>query len=1470
MGPKTLRRAAIAAVVLVLGVVAVVLLQRYQVSRLGRGNLAAAEAAEKAGDLAKAEEAYLQHVTVFPDDLDAQVKYADVLLRRSRTPGRIEQAVTIYMSVLNRDPSRDDARRAAAVLLADGGGEENTGRARDYLGVLLKKSPEDPELWYYMGRCQERTRDFADALASYEKAFKPGFKDRFDARGRAARLARRELNQPEKADAIVDEMVAAEPAEAGAYMERGRYRSRVLTGDGRLDLARADFEEAARLTPKDAAPYLELSRLALEKSPPDVDAAGRAIAKGLEADPASAKLYIASAQLQLGEKDPAAAMRTLRKGLDLLPDDYGLRLAMCDILASKGATAELRAQVEELKRLGLAYHAAYFEAYAHINAREWKEARRILADELAVVKDNAPFRASIDALLARCYANLGDVERQRNALAAAVSQDPTNVAARLAWIAEEAERGDVDRAMAEYRALADSQPAARLALARLLILRNRRMPAARQDWAEVDQLVAQVERDAPGSNEAAVLRADVLLAQGRLDEAAAVLQAARDKGVRDAAAPRVWIALADVAASRKDLGGALRTLEEAREALGDSAALRVARAKVVAARGGPELAANLVKVADDLDALDPAARAAVLDAVGDELIRRGARAEASAILARRAALTPNDVQPRLKQLALAVPTGEDPSPEAIAAAHAEIKAVLDDIEKAEGPDGYMVRFARIEYLLWQAKVSGDASEKARFRNEARTRLAELRSRRPDWSLLPLASARLEEQEIELAKDDADRLARTSRAADLYRQAVDMGQRNLQVVQRATELLMEAGRTAEVGQLWNRVPALNDESMNASLVERSLLDKSLRDKEFDKAEELVRLRIAARPKEFSERILLAQILLWQQRTDEAEEALRQALADDPSDPSRYIVLVQFLVATGRTAKAEEVAGRVEKGVGPERGPLALAGCAGLIAQGYQAAAQEAPRARWLGVAKGAYAKAQAAKPGDFALRREYVEFLLRSQLVEDVEKELTAILKPPAGAKAAPSAADLAWARRTLALTYVARFELAHDYQQALKALYLYAPPGRDDVKAPEDPADLRVLARIYEAQRVTGYRAKALAILEKLAADGQASEEDRFLLARIYAADGRWDDAHREYRALMAEDAKPTTSAQALNQKVVRLVHYASQLIGHVKAGGADAAADAAEARELIERLRKFQPAGFNVLALECRLDAATGSPDKATARIREIADRPKTAPELARATADLAEELGLMDLAEGLYKRNATEAARLEHQLDYAAFLGRRGRIKEALDVCEPLWKATPNPEPIAPTVIAVLLSSRTYNDESQIGRVSGWIERSLEQNPSSPLLTVALATIRDRQQRYDDAVALYRKAVELRGGEVIPLNNLAWLLSLQGEKGAAPLEMINKAIALRGPIPEFLDTRGVVHLTNGQVQPAIKDLEEAILIDPSAGRYFHLARAYLEAGEVDKARRSLDRARASGLDPADIHPLERPALAQVEKALK
>ena len=90
---------------------------------------------------------------------------------------------------------------------------------------------------------------------------------------------------------------------------------------------------------------------------------------------------------------------------------------------------------------------------------------------------------------------------------------------------------------------------------------------------------------------------------------------------------------------------------------------------------------------------------------------------------------------------------------------------------------------------------------------------------------------------------------------------------------------------------------------------------------------------------------------------------------------------------------------------------------------------------------------------------------------------------------------------------------------------------------------------------------------------------------------------------------------------------------------------------------------------------------------------------------------------------------------------------------------------------------------------------------------------------------------------------NNLAWLLALKDDQGKEALVDIDNAIKLVGPLPDYLDTRGVIYLNLKKTQDAIKDLQSAVEADPSPPKLFHLAQAYLQANNRERGQVLLER---------------------------
>ena len=145
------------------------------------------------------------------------------------------------------------------------------------------------------------------------------------------------------------------------------------------------------------------------------------------------------------------------------------------------------------------------------------------------------------------------------------------------------------------------------------------------------------------------------------------------------------------------------------------------------------------------------------------------------------------------------------------------------------------------------------------------------------------------------------------------------------------------------------------------------------------------------------------------------------------------------------------------------------------------------------------------------------------------------------------------------------------------------------------------------------------------------------------------------------------------------------------------------------------------------------------------------------------------------------------------------------------------------------------------------------------------------DVSGRYQEAENMYVKCIEKRPNDARSLNNLAWLKTLRGADLPEALELINKATANASKIivPELLDTRSVIHMKLGDSQKAIADLNQAIAVNPTAAKYFHLAQAQLQAGNKPAAVEALGKAGPKGTVPAGLHALEAPAYEKLIKDL-
>jgi Tfp pilus assembly protein PilF len=78
------------------------------------------------------------------------------------------------------------------------------------------------------------------------------------------------------------------------------------------------------------------------------------------------------------------------------------------------------------------------------------------------------------------------------------------------------------------------------------------------------------------------------------------------------------------------------------------------------------------------------------------------------------------------------------------------------------------------------------------------------------------------------------------------------------------------------------------------------------------------------------------------------------------------------------------------------------------------------------------------------------------------------------------------------------------------------------------------------------------------------------------------------------------------------------------------------------------------------------------------------------------------------------------------------------------------------------------------------------------------------------------------------------------------------------------------MIYLTAGERQLALDDLQKAVANDPlSASKHYHLAQALLANNDKEKARQTLETAKAKGFTPNGLDALEQPSYPNFLKGL-
>jgi putative PEP-CTERM system TPR-repeat lipoprotein len=302
-----------------------------------------------------------------------------------------------------------------------------------------------------------------------------------------------------------------------------------------------------------------------------------------------------------------------------------------------------------------------------------------------------------------------------------------------------------------------------------------------------------------------------------------------------------------------------------------------------------------------------------------------------------------------------------------------------------------------------------------------------------------------------------------------------------------------------------------------------------------------------------------------------------------------------------------------------------------------------------------------------------------------------------------------------------------------------------------------------------------------------------------------------------------------------------------------------------------LQPSNPAVRAMLVRIDLARGNTSRANSTLAELQKQYPNSPTVLNLVAAQHGVAGRIDVARTTYAKAAAAAPNdmeaLEGLVGTSFASGRKQDAIQAVD--EAMKRSTPsaalyilagraymgagNParaEELLKKAIdlepaklqAYGLLGQLYVTQKRLGDARDQYTELTKKNPRSVPASTMLAMIMEAERDLPAAEAQYQKTMGMDAEAAVAANNLAWLYVSSNRNLDQALQLAQTAAKQLGELPQVNDTLGWIYYRKGMFQPAVRHLEKSIQKDPADPTvHYHLGMAYLQLGEIDKAKKSL-----------------------------
>jgi tetratricopeptide (TPR) repeat protein len=380
-----------------------------------------------------------------------------------------------------------------------------------------------------------------------------------------------------------------------------------------------------------------------------------------------------------------------------------------------------------------------------------------------------------------------------------------------------------------------------------------------------------------------------------------------------------------------------------------------------------------------------------------------------------------------------------------------------------------------------------------------------------------------------------------------------------------------------------------------------------------------------------------------------------------------------------------------------------------------------------------------------------------------------------------------------------------------------------------------------------GQYSEATTILQTLISVEKRSVPGHSLLAAIYQAQGKDEQARQQWDEVLQADRYNYRARMALVQL---------QLAGN----RADAAAELLrQAPPAQQRTVAWRTAQTQMLMMKKDLSSALASAEanlrdfkspearlqlarvhflrqdwsKALQQLDSILDQPPFSPQAVQMMAEVLSrgkdpKVLLSRLADLAGRDTQSESV----QLIYATWLAQFNRLDDSKKLLEALRGRFPDNARIESQL------ARVEFNRGNLQAARSLIQSVIRTQPNSPANHLLSGDIELTTGNMAGAIAAYRKVVELNPDEPDGLNNLASCLLYNPSQVDEALKLAERAKELRPDDPNTNDTLGWAYYQKGLYTPAIPLLEQSVVNNNPVNRY-HLAMALARAGQSQRAQK-------------------------------